>query len=375
MSTSRFPEDPAASSPPKPQRVDTRIVIPTATLVRVALAVLLTMAALSIFRSLTGVIVLVVLSLLIAVVLSDLADWLESRGVRHGLAAVLSIVTVLLTVGFVLLITIPPLVRELDEFITNLPRTAASLRARLSGRPELYDALANKVAELGRNPGRLVSGAFHFGWGVATNVFAGVLMLTLTLYFLIGGEQTRASVLRYTPREYHARVDATLHGTADVINAYFIGRSIISALYAVYTFLLLSVLHVPYAIVFAALGFLLSAIPNIGSLIATVLPSLIALAYRGITIALIVAAALVLYQQLENSYVQPRIFSKKLNVSPIATMIGVLVGGKLLGIIGVILAVPAVGMLPVIERVWLHPEPETTSVPQTGRTEDRDVAA
>jgi predicted PurR-regulated permease PerM len=83
-----------------------------------------------------------------------------------------------------------------------------------------------------------------------------------------------------------------------------------------------------------------------------VLPSLVALAYRGLTTAVVVAAALLAYQQLENNYIQPRIFSKKLNVSPIATMIGVLVGGKLLGIVGVILAVPVVGMLPVLERVW-----------------------
>jgi predicted PurR-regulated permease PerM len=374
MSTTRFPEDPGANPSPDPQRTETRIVIPTSTLLTLVITVLLTMAALWAVTSLTGVIVLIVLALLMAVVLSDLASWLERRGVGHGIAALISIVAVLLVIGFVLAITIPPLVRELDAFFSNLPRISESLRTRLAGNPGLYNALEKKIQDLRRDPTGIMTGAFHFGWGLATNIFAGVLMLTLTLYFLIDGERTRASVLRHTPRKYRQRVDATMVGSAQVIKAYFIGRSIISAIYAVFTFVLLMVLHVPYAIVFAALGFFLSAIPNIGSLLATVLPSLVALADRGITIAIVVAASLLAYQQLENNYIQPRILSNKLNVSPIATMIGVLAGGKLLGVVGVILAVPVVGMLPVIDRVWLRHNNTTLAEP-VGEPVQRDRAA
>jgi predicted PurR-regulated permease PerM len=376
MSTTRFPEDPGANSSPHPTRVDARVVIPSATLISLVITVLLTMASLWVVTSLSGVIVLIVLALLMAVVLSDLATWLERRRVPHGIAALISVIAVLFVIGFVLAITIPPLVRELDEFFSNLPRLAERLRTRLAGNPGLYDALERKIQDLRRDPTGLMTGAFHFGWGLATNVFAGILMLTLTLYFLIDGARTRASVLRLTPRKYRERMDATMRGAAQVIKAYFIGRSIISAIYAVFTFVLLLVLHVPYAIVFAALGFFLSAIPNIGSLLATVLPSLVALADRGITIAIVVAAALLAYQQLENNYIQPRILSDRLNVSPIATMIGVLAGGKLLGIVGVILAVPVVGMLPVIDRIWLHhntnavTEPDSASEPK-----QRDRAA
>ena len=362
MSTTRFPEDPGANSSPAPQHAETRVVIPTGTLVSLVITVLLTLAAIWMVTSLTGVIVLIVLSLLVAVVLSDLVVWLERKGVGHGIAALISIVAVLLVFGFVLAITIPPLVRELDAFISNFPRIGESLRGRLAGNPALYDALERKIQELRNDPTGVLTGAFHFGWGVATNIFACILILTLTLYFLIDGAKTRASVLQHTPVRYRERVDATMTGTAQVIKAYFIGRSIISAIYAVFTFILLVVLHVPYAIVFAALGFFLSAIPNIGSLLATVLPSLIALADRGITTAIIVAASLLAYQQLENNYIQPRILSDRLNVSPIATMIGVLVGAKLLGVVGVILAVPVVGVLPVIDRVWLRHDPAPSTI-------------
>jgi predicted PurR-regulated permease PerM len=318
-------------------------------------------------------------SVLIAVVLSELVEWLQKRGLKRAPAALISIAAVFLALALVLAITIPPLVKELNEFFGNLPRIAESLRMKLSGKPQLYQALAKKIAEIRDNPSGVLSGAFHFGWNLATGVFVGVLMLTLTVYFLIDGEQTRANILLVTPRAYRGRVDATMTGIAGVIKAYFIGRSIISAIFAVFTFVLLTVLRVPYAVVFAALSFFLGAIPNIGSLVATVLPSLIALAYKGITTAVIVAVALIVYQQIDNNYIQPRVLKKTMNVSPVATLIGVLAGGKLLGIIGIVLAVPIVGTLPVLAKVWGRNNNATQPALQSSKTpqqpKDRDVAA
>ena len=358
MATRRFPERPLPDDAAQP--VTTRLDVPGRTLARIGFAAVLTMAALWLIRSLAHVLVLIVLALLVAVVLSGLVDWLHRRRMSRGLAALISLVVVLLVVGGVLALTVPPLVHELNELFDNLPRTAAGLRQRLSGNPAVYNALAERLESLRSNPARLLTGALHFGFGVASNLFIGVLLLTLALYFLIDGAQLHATLLRFTPAAYRSRVAATLSGAADVIKAYFIGRSMVSAIFAVFTFLLLTVLHVPYATVFAVLSFFLGAIPNIGSTLATVLPALVALAYRGITTALILVVALVLYQQLENNLIQPRVLSKKLNVLPISTMLGVIIGGKLLGIIGVILAVPFVGLLPVLERVWIRPEQDTT---------------
>ncbi|MGH7470224.1 MAG: AI-2E family transporter [Longimicrobiales bacterium] len=366
MSTMRFPErDPPPRSPSDPPPAVTHLDISWATLARVVVATLLTLAALWLITSLAQVIVMSVLAILIAVVLSDLVAWLQRKGISRGLAALISIAALVLVGGVVLAIAVPPLVHEVDAFFDNLPRTTQSLRSRLSGEPALYNALVSKVDALRRDPSGLLSGALHFGFGVASNVFGGVLLLTLALYFLIDGERMRAVVLRFTPQAYRARVQATMSGTAGVIKAYFIGRSIISALFAIFTFLLLTVLHVPYAMVFAVLAFFLGSIPNIGSLLATVLPALVALAYRGITTALIVVGVLLAYQQLENNFIQPRVLSKKLNVPSVATLIGVLAGAKLLGILGIILATPFVGMLPVLERIWIRREAETAPlVPQ-----------
>lgn len=358
MSATPIPEDegteptPAADASPVCARID----ISGRTLARIVIAALLTLAAMWLIASLGDVIVMVLLAVVIAVVLSVFVNWLERKGVKRGLAALLSLVGVLLVVGGVLAITIPPLVTELSEFLANLPSTAEGLRARLSGSPEIYNAIVNAVERLRHNPAELLSGALEFGFGVASVIFAGVLLLTLALYFLIDGDRVRAAVLRLTPREYRARVEATLNGTAEVIRAYFIGQTIVSSIFAVFTFLLLTVLDVPYAAVFAALAFFLDAIPNIGATLANVIPATVALATRGVTIALVVVAAVLVYQQIENNVIQPRVLSGRLKVPSVLTLIAILAGGKLLGVLGVILAIPLAGMLPVLERIWITRE-------------------
>lgn len=366
MSTSRIPEDEAAEPTPPADAapVYARVDISGRTLARIVLAALLTLAAMWLIASLGEVLVMIPLAVLIAVVLSVFVNWLERKGVKRGLAALLSLVGVLLVVGGVLAITIPPLVRELSEFLANLPSTAEGLRARLSGSPEVYNAIVNAIERLRRNPAELLSGALEFGFSVASVLFAGVLLLTLALYFLIDGERVRAAVLRLTPREYRARVEASMDGTAEVIRAYFIGQTIVSSIFAVFTFLLLTVLDVPYAAVFAALAFFLDAIPNIGATLANVIPATVALATRGLTTALVVVASVLVYQQIENNVIQPRVLSKRLNVPPVLTLIAILVGGKLLGVLGVILAIPVAGMLPVLERIWITPESEVKTPAQ-----------
>ena len=344
----------ARGAPLEHRLVTARLEIPARTLARVAIAALLTLATLSLVRSLSDVIVMIVLALVIAVVLSVFVDRLQRRGLGRGTAALITLATALVLVGGLLFLALPPLFTEFRAFFSNLPATAERLRTRLSGNPELFSAIVGKLEELRRDPAGVASGALRVSFSLASSIFAGVLLLTLALYFLLDGERTRATALRLTPAAYRSRVDASLDGAANVIRAYFIGQSIVSAIFAGVTFVLLTVLGVPYALVFAAFAFVLDAIPNIGAMIAMVLPALVALASRGITTAAIVVGVMLVYQQIENNFVQPRVLSRKLNVPPVTTLIAVLVGAKLLGVIGVILAIPLAGMLPMLERIWIR---------------------
>jgi predicted PurR-regulated permease PerM len=207
---------------------------------------------------------------------------------------------------------------------------------------------------LRNHPDSVLKRIFRMSVGAISIGVAGVLVLTLALYFLIDGARVRAAVLRLTPVAYRTRVDQTLTGTADVVRHYLIGRTIVSALFATFMFVLLTLLGVPYATVFAVMAFFFDSIPQVGATLATVFPFLVALS-RSMTSALIVVVAVLIFQQVENSFISPRVLSGKLKIPPLITLIAVLAGAKLFGIIGALLAIPLAGMLPVLERVWIAP--------------------
>src|SRR5262245_495454 len=125
------------NTPPSAVRVD----IPARTLAKVGVAALLALGAARLVMALHEVILMGFVAVLVSVVLSSFVDWLQTWGVRRGVGALLALLGILLVVGTVLFVTLPPLLRELHDLFQNLPLIADRLRARLSGNPEIYEAI------------------------------------------------------------------------------------------------------------------------------------------------------------------------------------------------------------------------------------------
>jgi predicted PurR-regulated permease PerM len=329
----------------------TRIEVSGRTFVRAVIAALITFALLQFFTQVLGVGVLVALALILTAILAPLVEWLERHGLGRGLASALGILLVVVVILAVLGIVVPPLVVQGIELANTLPALIDRWRTTLERYPDILMSLEGIAHRLRDNPGAVFTSILRFGVGAATTIFGGILLLTLTLYFLIDRERVRAGVLRQVPEAYRDRADRTISGVAHVSRAYFAGQLVLSTSFAIVTFILLTVLGVPFAAILAALAFFLDGIPNIGSLIAIILPALMALT-KSLTTAIIVAAVLIIYNQIENYLISPKILSGRLKVPPVLTMIAILVGGELFGILGIIIAIPLAGALPVIERIW-----------------------
>lgn len=339
-----------------PPATRVRLEVPGTVFVQAIAAVLVTYAIIRFFTQVLGVAVLVGLALILAAILAPLVGWLERHGVKRGLASLLGIAVVVVLLLALLGSVIPPLVIQGIEFANTLPNLIDQWQSELSRYPDIQAALQGVASKIQQDPGAIFTGFLRFGASAASILFGFVLWLTLTLYFLIDRERIRDAVLRQVPGYYRGRAELTLTETARVVRAYFVGQVIVSSIFAAFTFILLTALGVPYAAILAALSFFLSAIPNIGSLIATVLPALLALS-QSVTKAVIVAAAIIIYNQIENNFISPRILGSRLQIPPVLTMIAILVGGALFGILGIIIAVPLAGVVPVIERIWVQGDP------------------
>ncbi|HEX6939304.1 MAG TPA: AI-2E family transporter [Longimicrobiales bacterium] len=363
--------DPTVPDSPADAAVRTRIDVPWSVFAKAIVALLVAQGLFRFFQQITAVFVILTLALFLTAVLDPLAARLRRLGLGRGLAALAAVAAAVLVLLALLALVIPPLVLEGVEFVDDLPNQLERLRRLSTAYPEVFDALQRIARRIRQDPRGFFTGFLRAGAGAVSTIFSGVLVLTLALYFLIDQWRIRAALLGHLPARHRERVDRTITDVARVIRSYFTGQAIVSSIFAVVTFVVLTILGVPYATVLAAVAFVVDAIPNIGATLATVVPALIALASEGWVDALIVVGVFMVYQQIENNVISPRVLGGKLEIPPVLTLVAILVGGAVLGVIGVIIAIPLAGVLPVLDRIWFRGDDAATAdrPADTGRPE------
>ena len=164
-------------------------------------------------------------------------------------------------------------------------------------------------------------------------------VLIVTLYFLANLPFIKAKAYRLVPRTRRARVGLLSDEILSRVGGYVAGAVTIAGLSASLTYLLLLFLGVDYAIALSMVVFLTGLIPLIGATNGAFLITGVAL-FTSVKAAVVVAVWFLVYQQVENYFVYPRIMQRSVDVSPAATVVAVLIGGSLLGVLGALLAIP-----------------------------------
>ena len=329
--------------------------LPVATILKV----LVTIALLLILGQVWQILLLVFIGMFVAMVLARPVSWLQSRGLPRGIAIALVLGTVIGLVGLVLWYVTPGLVTELREFWIRLPDYVETALALTASRwPEFYE---QAVAWAQEQQSGLNAGAFDVrrvlsqGLDLITGAFNVLLMLIIAVYILADEGRSLEGVYQWMPRRHASKLRRTFPAVTNVVNGYVVGQAINSSLFALFSLIVLSTLNVPSAAVLALIAAIGDAIPQIGVTLATIPAVLLALT-ESLETALIVLAAYFIYQQIENYVTSPRVFSRTLQLSPLVTLLAVLIGGKLLGIVGVLFALPVAAAIPTVAAIWLEDE-------------------
>jgi predicted PurR-regulated permease PerM len=181
----------------------------------------------------------------------------------------------------------------------------------------------------------------------------GALLFVLVLYLLLDGKSVYAWLLAYVPREHRKKMAQTIPEVSDVVVAYVQGQLLISSLYGLYTFTVLTVLGVPASVPLALLAAAGDVVPVLGFIVSLTPAVLLALTVSPLS-AGVVIILYGLYHLLENSVIIPRVYGKRLRLSGLAVLVTLIAAGSLFGIPGVLLGLPVVAAYPIIERVWLR---------------------
>ncbi len=344
--------DAVLEAPETGRRVTLRIEIPARTILRI----LLVLAALWVLAQVWIALFEVFLGILIALALIPVVGRLERRGLSRNTAVAVVIGGSVAAVALIISIVVPRAVADAQDFWDNLPQYVANGLSFLEGpQPDVY---ANAVAwaERQKEGG---SGAFDVrGYlDTGTTVLAGIgnalVVFVIAAYVLIDRDYRFVRIaVRDLSEQTQRKVWRSIPAVTQVVSGYVLGQGLICVCFGVYSFIVLSVLGVPSALILALIALFADAIPMVGIIVATA-PAVVLGFTQSPTVGLIVLGTFLGYQQFENYILSPRVFGRTLQISPLAILIAVLIGQEVFGILGVILALPIAASIPVLERVWL----------------------
>jgi predicted PurR-regulated permease PerM len=322
--------------------------------------VLAVAAALQLILLARQVITWIFVALFLALALNPLVDWIQRHGVRRrafatGIAFV-GALGVIAALGGTL---VPILVGEVSDFADALPGYVEDLtkgRGRLGFLERDYqivERVEEAVSEAGAGSILGYSGtALAVTRGVITAVVAVITIAVLTFFMLLEGPTWIERALALLPEESAARWRRIGYDIYRTVGGFVTGAITIALVAGVTTAILLSVLDVQYAIALGLVVALLDLIPLAGATIAGVLITTVGF-LESIAIGIVVLVFFVVYQQVENHFLYPLVYSRTVQLSPLAILIAVLIGASLAGILGALAAIPVAGTVQVLLREWL----------------------
>lgn len=290
-----------------------------------------------------GILIAIFISYIVMAALSPLVDFLISQKVPK----VLSVFIAYLTTLSILVILIFPLV----------PFFVSQIQALFNGFPVYFDRAArllginfspNQINSLLTSQlGLIGSNAFTVTGKVLGGLFTIITILAVSFYMLLDRDRIKKNTASLFPDLVQAKVVSTITRIEDRLGAWLRGQIILSVFIGVITFIALSVLGLEFALPLAVLAGILEIIPTIGPIISAVPAIIVSLAISP-TMTLIVILVYIGIQMIENNVLVPKIMQRAVGLSPLTIIVGIMIGGKFLGIIGALLSIPFISMLVII---------------------------
>jgi predicted PurR-regulated permease PerM len=324
----------------------------------IILAAIVLIAILQVARS---VLTWIFIAVFLAMALNPAVEWLMAHGVRRrGFAVAAAYLGALLAIAALGATFVPVLVEQVNDFVEAVPGYVDDLtRGRgpfgfLEREYQITDRVRDAVEEGGASQALGISGtALAVTKSVITAVVAIVTIAFLTLFMLLEGPAWVNRFYSLLPAESQPRWRAVGYDVYRTVGGYVTGNLAISLIAGTISTAVLLALGVPYAVALGLLVALLDLIPLAGATIAAVIVTTVGF-LDSTTTGIVLLVFFIVYQQLENHVLQPVVYGRTVQLSPLAVLIAVLIGAQLAGVVGALAAIPVAGGIQVILRDWLR---------------------
>ncbi|PZS29393.1 MAG: AI-2E family transporter [Pseudonocardiales bacterium] len=306
-----------------------------------ALGAILAYVLYSSIVTVASVLILIVIAAFLAIGLHPTVSRLERLGLRRGMAVALVFLLVISFFVGVGVAIVPPIVNQVGGLIDNAPDYLTNLRSNgtfhsLDKRFHIVQHATDGVSSIGT---KAAGGVLGVGKVVLSGVFNTLTVLILTLYFVSAFDRIKDGGYRLVPRSRRARAaligDEILNG----VGGYVAGALGIAFIAGAATLIWAAALGVPYPLALALVVAVTDLIPLVGATIGAVMVTIVAF-FVSWPVGVATLVFYIVYQQVENYVIYPRMMKRSVDVSPAAAIVAVLIGGSLLGIVGALLAIP-----------------------------------
>jgi predicted PurR-regulated permease PerM len=332
-----------------PDRQPQVITISTLTIVKVAVFLL---AGFFLYM-IRDIIALFFMSLVLASIINPLASWFQTKGWSRGGAVLLLYLLILLLIGLIVMLLVPAVINETRDLLTNADAIWGSFISTLG---PLREFVASRG--LGANLGQALSGMaeglnvaaggiFATIRGLVTGVASFIIVLVVAFYLVVSEDGLKRLFRAVAPESYQPYLVDLFQRIEKSIGGWVRGQLILSVIIGGAVYITLKILGVKYALVLALAAGVAEAIPYVGPVFSAIPAILIALTQSPIK-GMLVAIMYIVIQQVENHVLVPKIMQKVTGLHPIVSIFAMLIGVKVAGLVGALLAIPVAMMLGII---------------------------
>jgi predicted PurR-regulated permease PerM len=305
------------------------------------------------------VITLLAISIFLALGLDPVVRFLQRRGLSRGWAVTVVFVGVIALFAALVGLLLPPLATQASQLADNAPDYVQSLlrNKQVKNLDEHYHVVSKLQEQLkaklsqGQVWTDVFGGVLGAGKAAVSGVFSAFTVLVLTLYLTASLPTVKEVCYQAVPASRRDRVRVLGDEITRRVGGYVIGQIAVASTNAICTYILLRILGLPYPEALAVLVGFLGLIPMVGATLGAVVVVLVAL-FSSVTTAVVAGVYYIVYQQVENYVIAPRVMKRTIAVPGAVTVIAALAGGTLLGVIGALMAIPtAAGLILIYQEV------------------------
>ena len=299
---------------------------------------------------LLDVILVILAAVVIASAFEPIVRRLERRGINHTLSVVLIYLVISMVVAGTAIFLLPSVLREVAEFLGNLPNTISlkqlwsPIDATVASGSEALGSRAIPIADFITGLQSIVVGAGTDTFQFITKVFGGIvsfiLILVMSFYLLVKKDGIDEFLRIVTPIRHHEYIIHLWKRSQRKMALWLQGQAILGLIVGVLVYIALMIVGIKHALLLALLAATLEIIPIFGPIVAAVPALFVAFSASGLGMVLLVLGLYVIIQQVENHLLYPLVVRKIVGISPIVVIIAVLIGAKLAGLLGALVAVP-----------------------------------